>query len=310
MSEIKNLYTENGYVISNPILNDESISWFREKFDEEFQHYENNTILKLTNLKNEDLIKRIVKIFNSHEIKQTISELEKITDEKVSLLPTFEIFKNYHVNLNQFLGWHRDCGGELKYDYCRKILYGKDYIFSKVGIYFQDNTEYGGCIDLIKKSQKNFSNKKKRNIKLFFLKIFHKYFRKIYTSLSEKLFMKILDAERLYPKKSAAVFFDSRTIHRGSPISKSKMNEVKFLDGKYKAFLPKEKDKYTIYCHFGSAKSVDSYMYDRLRRENNSKELELWLKQIEFISKYDQKLSNQMKLVIDPITQKYKEFLN
>ena len=90
----------------------------------------------------------------------------------------------------------------------------------------------------------------------------------------------------------SAVFFDSRIIHRGSPISKDKLKDVKYFRGKYEAKVPKDKDKYTIYCQFGSSQSVDSYMYDRLRRGNNSKELKRWLEEMEFISKFDIELSN------------------
>ena len=62
--------------------------------------------------------------------------------------------KNYHVNLKEFHGWHRDAGGEMRHKYCNKILGEDNYLFSKIGIYLQNNTEYGGSIDIIKKSHK------------------------------------------------------------------------------------------------------------------------------------------------------------
>ena len=57
----------------------------------------------------------------------------------------------------QVHGWHRDCLGELKYDYCKNILSDKNYLFSKIGIYLQNNSDYGGGIDIIQSSHKNFS---------------------------------------------------------------------------------------------------------------------------------------------------------
>ena len=45
--------------------------------------------------------------------------------------------------------------------------------------------------------------------------------------LPEKFFMFILNAKKLCPDKGSAVFFDSRIIHRGSPISKDKAKEIK-----------------------------------------------------------------------------------
>ena len=62
--------------------------------------------------------------------------------------------KNYlpHSKYTRLGGWHRDCGGELQYKQCKELISNKDYIFGKVGIYCQDNGEYGGGIDVILKS--------------------------------------------------------------------------------------------------------------------------------------------------------------
>jgi hypothetical protein len=113
----------------------------------------------------------------------------------------------------------------------------------------------------------------------------------------------------LFPEKSSAVFFDSRLIHRGSPISKKKLNEIKYVPGKLEAEVPNKKNKYSIYCQFGSTEAVDSYMHDRLKRLNNSNELKDWLDQMEFISKFDKELSNQMNKVLSPIKKKYSNYL-
>ena len=109
---------------------------------------------------------KILQILNSSEVNKIIKELQKISKKKVSLLPILEVHKNYHVNLKEFHGWHRDAGGEMRYKYCNKILGEDNYLFSKIGIYLQNNTEYGGSIDIIKKSHKNFSY-----LKIFLRKI-------------------------------------------------------------------------------------------------------------------------------------------
>ena len=76
------------------------------------------------------------------------------------MLPLFEIDNNLHVNPKKSLGWHKDCGGETKYQYCRKIIYDKKYFFPKVGISFLKNEEYGGGLVIIKNSHnKNHSRK-------------------------------------------------------------------------------------------------------------------------------------------------------
>ena len=122
--------------------------------------------------------------------------------------------------------------------------------------------------------------------------------------------MFFLNAKKLKPEVGTAVLFDSRIIHRGSPIAKKNLNNVKFEKGVYQAYLPEEANKYSIYCQIGTSKSIDSYMFDRLRRNGNADELNYWLKQIEFISKFDKKMTNQINLVLDPIKEKYKSYLS
>ena len=97
--------------------------------------------------------------------------------------------------------------------------------------------------------------------------------------------MSFLNAKRLYPKLGSAVIFDSRIVHRGSPISRNKLNEVKFKDGLFEAEIPDDYTKYSIYCHFGTSDGIDSYMYDRSKRKDSVsiKEIKTWIKQIEYI---------------------------
>ena len=160
------------------------------------------------------------------------------------------------------------------------------YFFSKIGVYLQKNGDYGGSIDIIKKSHKNFSKirtllRKIKNLPLRLVMIIHKKFNDFYLAVPEKIFMFFLNAKKLYPEESSAVFFDSRIIHRGSPIAKVKLREVNYVKGQYHAKLPQEKDKYSLYCQLGTSDAVDSYFYDRLKRKNNSDEIAIWIKQID-----------------------------
>jgi hypothetical protein len=121
--------------------------------------------------------------------------------------------------------------------------------------------------------------------------------------------MFFLNAKRLYPKIGSAVIFDSRIIHRGSPIAKDKLNEISYKKGLYQATTPRSATKYSIYCHFGTAEGIDSYLFDRLKRKDelSINELKTWIKQIEFIGNYDPELGIQMKKIFDPIKEKYQK---
>ena len=81
--------------------------------------------------------------------------------------------------------------------------------------------------------------------------------------------MFFLNAKRLYPDIGSAVIFDSRIVHRGSPISKKKLSEIKYKKI-YQVITPESVTKYSIYCHFGSADGMDSYLFDRSKEKEIS----------------------------------------
>lgn len=313
MSNVKNEFKKNGFVISKPIINEIAISEIREQLNKEFHEKKNykGVALEIDQFEDLDLAKNILNILFSDETKKIIRELEDLSSEPVSLLPPVHVHKNYHLDQSKTLGWHRDCGGELKHNYCKKKIYSKNYLFSKVGIYLQTNSEIGGSIDIIQSSHKNFSFiktflRKINSIPLKLVLLLHKYFKNIYFQISENFFMQFIKAKRLYPQKSSAVFFDSRLIHRGSPVARNKIKEIKYTDKANQINLPKNFTKYVIYSHFGNKAAVDSYMHDRLKRKGNDNELHMWLNQIDFIAKLNKDLSEQMRLVIGPLLNKYK----
>ena len=308
-------YIKDGYSITSEILNENEIVSLRNEINKEFlSNNSDGAVKKLIGFKNITLIKKIINLYNHSEIQSFIDQVKKKYNIEIALLPTFVVHKNYHVNLKEFHGWHRDCGGELKYDFCKNIIFADDYFFSKIGFYLQKNKDYGGSIDIIKTSHKNFSKKKIilrkiKNIPLRITMLFHKYFNKLYNLLPEKLFMLFLNAKKLKPKSGSAVFFDSRIIHRGSPISKKNLNKVDYQEGKYHAHLPDHVDKFSIYCQLGTTKGIDSYMHDRLNRKGNSDELKLWINEIDFITNLDKNLFYQTNSVIKPIKEKYEKYL-
>jgi hypothetical protein len=311
--EINN-FIKNGYLVTNEILNEDEIISLREEIDKEFIISGNQVAKKLVDFKNISLVKKIINLYNHSSIQSVLKEIRIKYNTEVALLPTFVVHKNYHVNLKEFHGWHRDCGGELRYNYCKDIIYTNDYFFSKIGFYLQKNEDYGGSIDIIKNSHKNFSKnkvffRKIKNIPLRIVMLFHKYLNKFYNSLPEKLIMLFLNAKKLNPKVGTAVFFDSRIIHRGSPISKKNLDKVEFKKGKYHANLPKNVNKFTIYCQIGNTKSIDSYMFDRLNKVGNSDELKFWINEINAFSRLDKNLLSQTNLVLNPIKEKYKKYL-
>ena len=57
---------------------------------------------------------------------------------------------------------------------------------------------------------------------------------------------------------------------------------------------------------------MDSYLFDRSKRKGDfismsNNEIKSWIEQIEFISKYDQGLANQINLIFNPIKIKYQK---
>ena len=81
----------------------------------------NNNLL-ISEFKNEKLIKKILNLYKNKILINIKKQLEKSYNVDLTVLPNFAVQKNYHVNLKQFHGWHRDCGGEMRYEYCNKIL--------------------------------------------------------------------------------------------------------------------------------------------------------------------------------------------
>ena len=151
MNEVLNNYLSDGYILCQNLLSKKENSSLRNELHKDMKMLLKKVCNYFCMTLKSILVKKIINLLNSEEIKRSV-EFEKFSKNKVSILPLFEIHKNNHVNLKTGHVWHRDCGIEMDNSYCRKILYKKNYIFSKIGIYLQENGDYGGCIDVVKKS--------------------------------------------------------------------------------------------------------------------------------------------------------------
>ena len=113
----------------------------------------------------------------------------------------------------------------------------------------------------------------------------------------------------MYPTVGSPVLFDSRIIHRGSPIDDKVRDKANFSSTKNHAEIPKIKTKYSLYVHFGSSIAVDSYMFDRLKRKGGSPELKRWCHEQKMVEKFIPNLALSIKNIIDPILPKYNQYL-
>lgn len=307
MSNWFETYKNNGFFVYTSIYNKQEIDFLRKSLEDEYKKIDfTKRDLKITELKNNDLTNLILKGLNSEKIQNLTVDFSRKLNTQINILPNFFIMRNYHVDISRNHGWHRDCGGELEYSYCKNILSKDDYFFSKCAIFLQENSnDYGGAIDVLVKSNKNFKKEETlfRKIKAIpyrIMTLIHKINKKIYSYLYERSFSLLFNSKTLKPNPGDLVVFDSRTIHRATVA-----NNIRDFKGNYEAITPESKIKYAIYCHFGSSDGVDSYMYDRLKRENNLNEFLSWFDQAKFIKNYDLKLYENIIKILNPLKNKY-----
>ncbi len=117
-------FKSDGYLVSEKVLSNIEINELRSDLDKEFEILGNPKQINLYDVKNSQTIKKILSIYNSDVIKNLLNNLTINYGNKITFIPQFLIQRNYHVDRlrSPSSGWHRDCGGELKYDFCRKSL--------------------------------------------------------------------------------------------------------------------------------------------------------------------------------------------
>ena len=289
-------YLMSGFCIGSCEINNNKIEYLRKLILNNLKNSNKEKIMTFVDF-NEEVRSEIINLLSSNFIKNFLNELKFKLKTDISALPRIQVMKNYHVNRLKTtgIGWHRDCAGEFRYTYCNNLLSKNEYVFGKIGIYLQENSEeIGGGIDLIPKSHiyiknKNYFKRKISAIRLKILQIMQKNFPNLYKLISENFYIKFLKALKIKAKPGDPVFFDSRVIHRGSPIKDSIVNNFAELDNIHYD-LPDKDAKISIYCQYGSALGVESALYDRGTREEYAGELEMWLKEIELYKKYSPEL--------------------
>lgn len=301
-------YKSNGVFILRKVFDDSSINSLRNKLDIFYSKDGDKRIRDFIQIKEEDINFYLNFFLN----KKLESFFEKVfNDNKIKnknyILPPMHFAKNYlpHSKYTRLGGWHRDCGGELQYKQCKKLISNKDYIFGKVGIYCQDNGEYGGGIDVIPKSNLDFTKINfglswgTLGIKLLRIsQIISKNLHKLLTR--NFMFHKIFSITKLDIKKGDVAFFDARIWHKGSYALIDVENNLDYDHSKLQANLPQSFKKYVLYSHFGNALGIKSYLIDRDKRAktNKIKESKKWLNEISYVydnNPYFKNNTNQKK---------------
>ena len=308
-----NEYLKNGYaILDNPFDND-TLKNLKNEIDDLFDNDE-EVSLSVSNIKNEELFNKILGILNTNEIQKFTKSLSDHYKTEVSLLPNFHIMRNYHVNrlTANRIGWHRDVASEFNYEYCKDKLDNEKYVFGKVGVFLQENSDdFGGAVDIIPGShlnvKKKFILRILSSLRLQILVFLQKKLLKFYKLLPESFYMFLLGAKKTKFKPGSPIFFDSRVQHRGSPLKDKYLTSTKRL-GDMHILVPKEFTKISIYAYFGSTDGADSYMYARTKRQSEGYEKYFtgWKKEIELYKKYNN-LYSSMISVINPIKEKYKD---
>tara|TARA_B100000989_G_C19532338_1_gene470814 strand:+ start:6707 stop:7738 length:1032 start_codon:yes stop_codon:yes gene_type:complete len=276
-----------------------SLNDLRDNIENEFNYHNFPRGLSLVDVKNKKIIKDIETILESTYLKNFFEFLENETQcGPISLLPLQEnIMRNYFSGPQYGKhGWHRDASKEYQYAYCKKIMNTKKYIYGKISIALQPNSEKGGNIDIIPQSFSPNDKWPKRVRVMQFLSdsiLKYKYGRTINPfKRSDWLidsFYGILKPRKVSPKPLEIISFDHRIEHRGSPQTPKSWSNLKqkFPDIKIEKqrLIPVNKslekyNKYIIYFHFGCAIGLSSSFYARTRLEGWQKEKSILMNQL------------------------------
>ena len=69
-------HSKNGYFVTEPLFNHKDLCNLREDLDEEFKHFKAGTRLRIEKIQNQNLLKKIIKIFASNEMKHIAEQIE------------------------------------------------------------------------------------------------------------------------------------------------------------------------------------------------------------------------------------------
>ncbi len=276
-------FEKYGVFFLRGVFSKSEIKSLREDADQLFIEEVGERNRAVGHIQSETLKHSFSEAFMNARLLTTLNDI--FPDPDVSLLPPFNIAKNHmpHSVDTKAMGWHRDCGGEMPIKRCREILENPKYMFGKVGVYLQDNAEYGGAIDIVPGSNMDFSKFPRGcSNAVFWLKVLifvQRYFPFIYKNNSvRKVFCVLIGMMTTDVRAGDAVIFDSRILHKGTParcdIEQSMVYHCKTLQ----AELPDNQTKYVLYSQFGNSLGIQSYLYDRLNRKGEESEVGEWIK--------------------------------
>jgi ectoine hydroxylase-related dioxygenase (phytanoyl-CoA dioxygenase family) len=157
-SSVEN-FNENGYVLFKNILSEEEVLVFRRECEKIFLQRKSLSQGDSEYIRNNILMRsQVVRdIFFQDKI---LSLIKKVCGQEFCILPSISIMHS------QYGGWHKDTTSvELfGYDFHKE----KEFRIVNVAIYFQDNGEFGGGLDVVPGSHKSddtfvdyFRNKEK-----------------------------------------------------------------------------------------------------------------------------------------------------
>ena len=240
-------------------------------------------------LKSQQIGEVLLKKILSMDLMELMNQLSERAGDQVFFFPHLEVMRNY-FSCPKFgrNGWHSDCNGELDIPACQDLLRSQSYVFGKVGMYLQFNTNFGGQIDVIPRSHLGI-RKSGHSVHNIPVKLSNQLLK---LGLGRLAFsnrwvsdLPVFNKVKLDIDPFDLVIFDSGLCHRGTPLSNESLRFLEnikagsFDGGSHLRGLEvdlQERNKYAIYLQFGTRAGLQSYYYDRFNRPAGVAEFKLW----------------------------------
>ena len=257
-----------GYCVIPNVFSSQEITQMRSRLESKFDLIVGKTSTSLfwSDLEERNLHSNLItSLYFDGRISQLLKDLFPL--EKVQVLPGIQLHKNYLPHSRR-KSWHVDSGSQKLNSKYRAMLSDKAFIFGHMAIYFQENGPFGGSIDVVPRSHigLKYGNPMTMKIIDYFIQILSRF-----PVLSTPL--RGIFSRRIKLKLGDVVLFDWRVFHRGSPASRKNEKSILYSADSYRAELPSEFSKLSLYCRFGNRYGWRVHM-DQMK-EANSSEVEL-----------------------------------
>jgi hypothetical protein len=274
-------YKNYGVFFLKGVFSKSEVKLLRNDSDQLFNENGDKRVRYVRDIQSEVLKHNFSKAFMNKRLLDLLDNI--FSDSDVSLLPPFNIARNYlpHSLHTESMGWHRDCNGEEPIKECRNMLKDQKYVFGKIGLYLQDNSEYGGAIDIVPGSNRDFLKFpigwSKATFWIKFFVFIQRYTPFIYKRIVHtKIVASLIGTRTTDVGAGDVVIFDSRIFHKGTPAHKDIEKNLIYHHDSLQAELPKDYTKYVFYSHFGNSIGIKSYFLDRLSRDTGDT-LDKWI---------------------------------